>query len=49
MEQPKNTTDAKIAGAGTAAMVPEGTCSQQKSSTATMTVDEAAANANNEY
>lgn len=26
MEQPKNTTDAKLAGAGTAAMVPEGTC-----------------------
>lgn len=25
MEQPKNTTDAKLAGAGTAAMVPEGT------------------------
>lgn len=24
MEQPKNTTDAKVAGAGTAAMVPEG-------------------------
>ena len=24
MEQPKNTTDAKLAGAGTAAMVPEG-------------------------
>jgi len=26
MEQPKNTTDAKVAGAGTDAMVPEGTC-----------------------
>jgi hypothetical protein len=28
MEQPKNTTDAKLAGAGTDAMVPEGTCHQ---------------------
>lgn len=32
MEQPKNTTDAKLAGAGSAAMVPEGTCHQQNTS-----------------
>jgi len=33
MEQPKNTTDAKLAGAGTAAMVPEVTWAQRSSAT----------------
>jgi len=33
MEQPKNTTDAKLAGAGSAAMVPEVTWAQRSSAT----------------